>query len=263
MTLSLLSSRDADPNIMFTLSFNVSFGPPSRIICYLNNTRFTHEIGRFPQPGVLDREVIRSHYVNSSQPDVTRVTVTRTQSRVGGSYCCNVTVEGRVDLNDTNLYNYHTLGTGSSSTTVTGECVTAVLDCTAHYPALLPSVAGTPTAVTANRTGLTSVLVSWSPPSPAPDAYEVFYQAAGGSRLNGGNTSNTQLTLSALTLGESYSIFVIAFGADGTPVLPSAHSFTANISLCELVSCNYNRCSNILYPFCSCTTTDRKPNYHP
>ena len=106
---------------------------------------------------------------------------------------------------------------------------------------LLPSVAGTPTAVTANRTGFTSVLVSWTAPSPPPAGYEVFYQAAGCSRLSGGNTSNTELTLSGLTLGETYSIFVVAFGAEGDPVLPSAHSNTTTIMmvLCELVSIDY------------------------
>ena len=115
------------------------------------------------------------------------------------------------------------------------ECVTAVLDCTAYYPALLSSVAGTPTAVTANRNGLTSVLVSWTALSPAPGGYEVFYRIGGGSRLNGGNTSNTQLTLSGLTQGETYSIFEVSFGAEGIPVLPSAHSSTAMITLCEIV----------------------------
>ena len=104
MILSLLSLRDADPNLMFTLSFNISFGPPSRIICYLNNQRFTDGAGRLPQPGVLGCEVNRSHYVNSSQPNVTRVTVTRTQ-RVGWSYRCDVTVEGRVCING-NGYNF-------------------------------------------------------------------------------------------------------------------------------------------------------------
>ena len=99
---------------------------------------------------------------------------------------------------------------------------------------LLPSVAGTPTAVTANRTGYNSVLVSWTAPSLAPAGYEVFYQTASAgvsSRLSGGNTSNTELTLTGLTLGETYSIFVVTFRAEGEPVLPSAHSNTASIMI--------------------------------
>ena len=47
------------------------------------------------------------------------------------------------------------------------------------------------------------------------------------SRLSGGTTNNTELTLTGLTLGETYSIFVVAFGAEGDPVLPSTHSNTA------------------------------------
>ena len=102
-------------------------------------------------------------------------------------------------------------------------------DCsTAHYYSPPPlSVAGTPTAVTANRTGYNSVLVSWTAPSLAPAGYEVFYQTASAgvsSRLSGGNTSNTELTLTGLTLGETFFTFVVAFGAKGDLVLPSAHS---------------------------------------
>ena len=100
------------------------------------------------------------------------------------------------------------------------------------------AVAGTPTGVTASRTGYTSVLVNWTAPSPPlPAGYEVFYQTTAGdsSRLSGGNTSNTELKLTGLTLGETYSIFVVAFGKEGAPVLPSSHS---NFFICELFAQN-------------------------
>ena len=99
------------------------------------------------------------------------------------------------------------------------------------------SVAGTPTVVTAKRTGYTSVLVFWTAPSPKPAGYEVFFQTTAGvsSRLSGGNTNDTELTLTGLTLGETYSIFVVGFGEEGAPVLPSSHSNTAVIMLCELI----------------------------
>ena len=108
---------------------------------------------------------------------------------------------------------------------------------------LLFSVAGTPTGVNASRTGYISVLVSWTAPSPPPAGYEVFYQTTAGdiSRLSGGNTSNTELTLTGLTLGETYYIFVVAFGEKGAPVLPSRHSNTAIITLCEFIP-NINTC---------------------
>ena len=100
---------------------------------------------------------------------------------------------------------------------------------------LLFSVAGTPIAVSAKRTGYTSVLVFWTTPSSPPAGYEVFYQISAGdhTRLSGGNTNNTELTLTGLTLGETYSIFVVGFGEEGAPVLPSSHSNTAMIMLCE------------------------------
>ena len=101
---------------------------------------------------------------------------------------------------------------------------------------LLPSVASPPTAVMVSRTGINSVLVSWSAPSSAPAGYEVFYQVAGGSTLSGGNTSNTELTLTGLTLGE-HSFFVVGYGAEGEPVLPSAHSNTATVTIGEICYC--------------------------
>ena len=83
-------------------------------------------------------------------------------------------------------------------------------------------------------TGYNSVLVSWTAPSPVPSGYEVFYKTASAgvnSRLSGGTTSNTELTLTGITLGETYSIFVEAFVAEGDPVLPSAHSNTTLIAI--------------------------------
>ena len=98
---------------------------------------------------------------------------------------------------------------------------------------LFPSVAGTPTGVTVNRTGYTSAHVSWTAPSTGtpPAGYEVFYQlTGGGSIVSGGNTSNTELTLTGLTLG-NYSIFVMGYGAKGEPVLPSDPSNITTITI--------------------------------
>ena len=131
MTLSLLSSRNDNSIIMFTLSFNVSYGPPSRIRCsYGNNIEVINT--RDPQPNVV-REVIRSHYVSSSQPDMTRVKLTLTAPREERTYTCTVYVKGRhIDIN----YDFDLKGSGTSTVSITGkcvQCVTAVLDCTAHY----------------------------------------------------------------------------------------------------------------------------------
>ena len=108
---------------------------------------------------------------------------------------------------------------------------------------LVPShytVAGTPTAVTVTRTAATNVIVSWiAAPSTGLSlgGYEVFYQTAAES--NGSSTTTTtELTLTGLMLGQTYSIFVVAFGPEGAPVLPSAHSNTAMITLGEFISYN-------------------------
>ena len=52
-----------------------------------------------------------------------------------------------------------------------------------------------------------------------------------GSKLSAGNTSDTELTLTGLILGETYSIFVIAHEAEDALVLSSAHSNTATITM--------------------------------
>ena len=124
MTLSLLSSRDTETNIMFTLSFNVSYGPPSMISCvYGNNIQlFESTVSRGTGIPEISREVIRSHYINSSHPDMTRVSITWTQPREPRLYRCTVTVEGRVNIDNVN-YNFDNKGSGTSTGSITGECM--------------------------------------------------------------------------------------------------------------------------------------------
>ena len=119
MRVSILSSRDTDPNILFTLSFDVTFGPPSRVLCYHNNNPDAF-FNKRDDPN-LSREVIRSQYVNSSQPDMTRVTVKVVQTtREGGDYACQVFVEGRVNI-VSGTYKHSTKGSGVTEVMVTGE----------------------------------------------------------------------------------------------------------------------------------------------
>ena len=118
MTLSILSSRDADSNIAISLSFTVSFGPPSRIRCTHDSSMLLDIRGLDPR---VTREVIRSRYISDTQLDMTRVTVRPDpQPRAGATYTCTVTVEGRTGIAN-GTYNITTLGSGSSTITVTGE----------------------------------------------------------------------------------------------------------------------------------------------
>ena len=233
MTLSILSSRDAGPNIAIALSFNVSYGPPSRVLCERKDTpdaiAFVHLFNLRQSPNLF-REVIRSRYISSTLPDMTRVTVRPDpQPRQVATYTCFIHVETRINIhNSGNLVEkgMH----GSTTVTVTGELYSWI------YTFHLLLVVSPPTGVTAIRTGINSVLVSWSAPSSAvPAGYEVFYQVDGGSTLSGGTTSNTELTLTGLTLG-THSLFVVGYGAEGAPVLPSAHSNTASVMIGEIVN---------------------------
>ena len=120
MKVSILSSRDNDPNVVFTLSFNVTFGPPSRVLCYYNNLK--HAFFNSRDNPNLSREVIRSQYVTSSQPDMTRVSAKVDQpNREGSSYRCEVVVEGCEGI-VSGTYAHLTIGQIRSSTvTITGE----------------------------------------------------------------------------------------------------------------------------------------------
>ena len=135
MSFTLLSSRAIESDVTFTLSFNVSFGPPSMIRCVRgsNTELFDPVASRETVVPGLSREVIRSHYINSSYPDMTRVTLTQTSPRQPRTYTCTVTVEGRVNIDNFNNYNFANKGSGTTTVSVTGECVTAVLTFTTHY----------------------------------------------------------------------------------------------------------------------------------
>ena len=75
----------------------------------------------------LAYNVIMSQYIDSSQPDMTRVTVRLPpQPRENRTYTCTVTVEGRVNISYGN-YMPVTMGSEFSTLEVTGEGAFAVL----------------------------------------------------------------------------------------------------------------------------------------
>lgn len=111
ITFVLISTRDADPPV-FTLTFTSSFGPPTVVTCTLNNMALDMSLY------TVSREVTRPQYT-SSEPDMTRVTVTM-RTRQSGSYRCSVTVMGR---NDASPQQVVTLGNTVNTTTadITGK----------------------------------------------------------------------------------------------------------------------------------------------
>ena len=127
MRVFILSSRDTYSNITFTLSFNVTFGPPSRVFCNYNNKVTILHNERSDDHPSLSREVIRSQYVSSVQPDMTRVLVKVVQPiRVKRIYTCQVNAEGRMNIVGGD-YDYLQKGDGTTTVTVTGTCMMTAL----------------------------------------------------------------------------------------------------------------------------------------
>ena len=81
------------------------------------------------------------------------------------------------------------------------------------YILFFPPVASAPTSVMAVQEGLTSIQVSWSPPTPLgyTTGYRIYYSGGGSSGsedVSGGSTDNYLLT--GLQNGDSYNISIVA-----------------------------------------------------
>ena len=75
------------------------------------------------------------------------------------------------------------------------------------------AVASAPTNMTAVQEGLTSIRVSWSPPTPLGDTtgYKIYYNNSDSNDsvdVSGGSTEN--YTLTGLQNGDSYNISILA-----------------------------------------------------
>ena len=126
MKLSLLTPRDTETDIMFNLSFTVSFGPPTEISCSRNGIQLFSRTDSKSISLVVSREVIRSHYINSSYPDMTRVILTQTTpTRVSSIYSCTVYVTSRTNIgipgSGLSSYREVQVGSGTSTASITGE----------------------------------------------------------------------------------------------------------------------------------------------
>ena len=89
-----------------------------------------------------------------------------------------------------------------------------------------PPVASAPTNLMAVQEGLTSIRVSWSPPTPLGDTtgYRIYYSggSSGSVNVSGGSTNNQLLT--GLLNGDSYTISVV-----GT----SQHFFSDSVTVVQ------------------------------
>ena len=90
------------------------------------------------------------------------------------------------------------------------------------------SIAGPspPSDVRAVQDGLTSIRVTWTPPSPLGNTtgYRIYYTGEGGSSgsvdVDGGNTNSH--TLTGLTNGVTYAILIMARSSSASGLLSSA-----------------------------------------
>uniref|UniRef100_A0A1X7SS49 Fibronectin type-III domain-containing protein n=1 Tax=Amphimedon queenslandica TaxID=400682 RepID=A0A1X7SS49_AMPQE len=182
MQLSLLStSRLATPPV-FSLSFNVSDGPPTTVSCSVNGNGISTEL---------------SHVIVNGSGSVTRVRVT-VRLREAGNYQCTV-FNTRV-INGPISGNSHPNADSSTSS-------------------LSISVSDTPTGLTVTRlsTGLAHVRLSWSTVSGAT-GYEVYYQFLTFTPLSVYNTTSTTINItSGLFRGITYIFYVVSYESASLP----------------------------------------------
>ena len=95
---------------------------------------------------------------------------------------------------------------------------------------LLPPAASAPSNLTAVQEGLTSVQVSWSPPSPLGDTtgYRISYSGGSSASVDvSGGSTNTH-TLTGLVNGASYNMSIV-----GTSLHLPSEVVEVNIGLGE------------------------------
>ena len=93
------------------------------------------------------------------------------------------------------------------------------------------TVSDTPTlSLTRLGTGLLHVQLSWTGSSPR---YEVFYSLSGSDNIQSlvNTTESTHDVTSGLMQDERYEFFVVSYGNDDTPVLPSVNSSIKSVTL--------------------------------
>uniref|UniRef100_A0A1X7UTI1 Uncharacterized protein n=1 Tax=Amphimedon queenslandica TaxID=400682 RepID=A0A1X7UTI1_AMPQE len=177
MQFSLLStSRLATPPV-FSLSFNVSDGPPTTVSCSVNGNGISTELSRV--------------IVNESG-SATRVTAANLSK--AGNYQCTVS-NTRV-----------TAGTISGVTAVTS---------TSSYKISVPDTPTGLTA-TRLSTGLAQVRLSWSTVSGAT-GYEVYYQLSNNTPVSVSNTNYTTINILGLFSGYTYTFYVVSYGSASLP----------------------------------------------
>ena len=197
MQFSLLStSRLATPPV-FSLSFNVSDGPPTTVSCSVNGNGISTELSRV---------------IVNGPGSVTRVTVT-VRLREAGNYQCTVSND-RATNGIISSSSGPNAVTSNSSFNISGYSFINTINIINIF-----SVSDTPTGLTATRlsTGLSHVRLSWSTVSGAT-GYEVYYQLSSNTPVSVSNTSSTTINItSGLFQGGTYTFYVVSYGSASLP----------------------------------------------
>uniref|UniRef100_A0A1X7V2A3 Uncharacterized protein n=1 Tax=Amphimedon queenslandica TaxID=400682 RepID=A0A1X7V2A3_AMPQE len=178
MQFSLLSTSRLATTPVFSLSFNVSDGPPTTVNCSVNGTGISTELSR--------------KIVNGPE-SVTRVTVANLSE--AGNYQCTV-----------------------SNTRVTNAPINGVIAVTSISSLIVSvSDTPTGLTATRLSTGLSHVRLSWSTVSGAT-GYEVYYQLSSITPVSVGNTASTTTNItSELIRGITYTFYVVSYGSASLP----------------------------------------------
>ena len=100
------------------------------------------------------------------------------------------------------------------------------------------AVAPCPVNVSQVRLGLQEFRITWTPPISEEFSslgYQAFYESSDGIKQNTTFVNADNVTLKGLTLGETYVVTVLSFGAEF--VLPSAHC--ENITVVAGKGCHF------------------------
>ena len=123
MKLTLHTSNVAEPPFPITLTFTITFGLPSRMVCTRDGTDLgfkNYLTGTRGQLSGVSYAVVNPWYMDNSRPPAVRMSFYQSQiARAATTYSCTVSVEGRKNV--TGGYDIDQLGNVTTTATITGE----------------------------------------------------------------------------------------------------------------------------------------------
>ena len=137
---------------------------------------------------------------NTIAPQYTHTLTVTGGSGMGGDYTCTLANNKPSSASAS----YTVQGTGDTAST-SATCVYTIIT-------ILPPVASTPTNLVAVQESLTSIRVSWRPPTPLGDTtgYRIYYSGGSSGNEDVSDYSIDKYLLTGLQNGEIYTISIMA-----------------------------------------------------